>query len=74
MDPGNTFGIHASRPEGAPFPQVVQERLRFVLVLEADDRIVRKADHDTMGAGSANLRAPQFVTVVTGMPITEILR
>ena len=32
--------------QARPFLQVMQERLRFMLVLEADDRIVRIADHD----------------------------
>ena len=34
-----------------PFLQVVQERLRFILVLKADNRIVGKADHDHVSGG-----------------------
>ena len=49
-----------------PFLQVVQERLRFMLVLEADDRVVREADHDHVSGGlaAAPLVDPQVEYVV----------
>jgi hypothetical protein len=38
--------VNPRKSKTSGFLQVVQERLRFMLVLEADDRIVRIADHD----------------------------
>jgi hypothetical protein len=52
-----------------PFPHDVQERLRFMLVLEADDRIVRIADHDHVSGSLAAspLVDPQIEYVVAGL-------
>ena len=52
--------------QARPFLQVMQERLRFMLVLEADDRIIRVADHDHVSGSLAAspLVDPQIEYVV----------
>ena len=49
-----------------PFLQVMQEGSRLMLMLEADDRVIRVADHDHVsgGLGAAPTMDPQIVHVV----------